>query len=188
MGRPLNQKGESQEISPDFLKGRQTRDLVAEKAGFGSHVTRDDAARVLKNGILELAAMMDTELVSISVAGELARAPTDIQIKAVSEGPKAVKAETERAKKKRREAKKGKSRRTPTSPQIRTLATVGTDGRPVALNRFCLSLRSIYDSLIEMGKAPPELLAYAADNRAFLDHKVLSHVAEILSGIAELRR
>jgi hypothetical protein len=32
-GRPINSGGENQEKSPEFLKGKQTRDLVAEKAG-----------------------------------------------------------------------------------------------------------------------------------------------------------
>jgi hypothetical protein len=92
-------------------------------------------------------------------------------------------------------AKRGKSGRsdegssssdTGNAVQIRTLSAVGTDGRPVALNRFFLSLRSVYDTLIEMNKSAPELLAYAADNRTFFDHEVVSHVAEFLSEIVEL--
>ncbi|MCC2654035.1 MAG: hypothetical protein K0Q60_4201 [Microvirga sp.] len=70
--------------------------------------------------------------------------------------------------------------------QIRTLSERGTDGRPVALNRFYLSLRSVYDTLVEMDRSPPALLAYAADNRTFFDHEVVSRVAEFLSDLVEL--
>jgi hypothetical protein len=51
MGRPFNSEVESVELAPHLKKGIKTKDLVADKAGFGSHATRDDAARVVERGI-----------------------------------------------------------------------------------------------------------------------------------------
>jgi hypothetical protein len=72
------------------------------------------------------------------------------------------------------------------SVQLSVVPELGTDGRPVNLNRFSLSLRSIYDMIEEIRKEPADFLAYASRNRTFFDDKVLDRVTDFLSDLREL--
>jgi hypothetical protein len=65
---------------------------------------------------------------------------------------------------------------------------LGTDGRPVPLNRFYLSLRSVYDMIEAMGKSPDEFVVYAAQNRTFFDDAVIDRVTFFLSDLRALRK
>jgi hypothetical protein len=62
----------------------------------------------------------------------------------------------------------------------------GTDGRPVLLNRFFLSLRSVYDMIEEIGREPDQFLVYAAQHRTHFNPHVVKRVAKFLSDLADL--
>jgi DNA modification methylase len=59
--------------------GRKTRDVAAEKAGFGNHETYRQASKVVENGTPTLIRAMDAGRVSISAAAILADAHPDEQ-------------------------------------------------------------------------------------------------------------
>lgn len=64
---------------PQVPPGTKTRELAAEKAGFGNARTYQQAKKVTEDGAPELVAAMDAGEVSISAAAVLAQAPPDTQ-------------------------------------------------------------------------------------------------------------
>ena len=64
---------------PQVPHGTKTRELAAEKAGFGNARTYQQAKKVTEDGAPELVAAMDAGEVSISAAAVLAQAPPDTQ-------------------------------------------------------------------------------------------------------------
>jgi ParB-like chromosome segregation protein Spo0J len=196
-GRPLNPNAENVPDLAPLEKGRRTRELVAERAGFGAATTYEEAKRVADKGIQELVTMMDSGDVPITVASELARAAPDVQMAAVSKGPATVKSEARRLQRERREkdnkgskAKKVKVQKKGAGKSglvhLQSVPELGTDGRPVRLNRFYLSLRSLYDTITEMDKKPAEFLAYAAEHRTIFDPVVWGRVTDFLSDVEAL--
>lgn len=81
LGRPTKEK--SQKDSADFLKGTQTRDIVAQKSGLGSHDTYEKVGKVVSKGIPELVDAMDKKELSIGRAAEIAKLPPDEQREAL---------------------------------------------------------------------------------------------------------
>ncbi|HWB14489.1 MAG TPA: ParB N-terminal domain-containing protein [Pirellulales bacterium] len=81
-GRPL-EDAVKQEDFPE-LEGRQTRDVVAERAGFGNPKTYEQAEQVVKKGHADLVKAMDDGAVSISAAAKLANLPKPKQKRAVA--------------------------------------------------------------------------------------------------------
>lgn len=75
-GRP-NIK-EIQENFPE-LKGHQTRDIVAQKSGFGNGKTYQQAKKVINQGTPALIAAMDRDDLSISTAAIIADTPRIVQ-------------------------------------------------------------------------------------------------------------
>ena len=59
------------------VRGKKTRDLAADKAGFGNHETYRQAAKVVQNGTTKLIQSMDEGRISISAASILADADSD---------------------------------------------------------------------------------------------------------------
>ena len=59
--------------------GDKTRDIVANKAGFGNHTTYQQAKSVVEKGAPELVQAMDEKRVSISSAAEVATLPEEEQ-------------------------------------------------------------------------------------------------------------
>lgn len=66
-------------------KGRQTRDIVAERAGFGSHYSYEAAKRVVDKGIPELVEAMDKGQISITKAAEIAKLKPEVQSRALAQ-------------------------------------------------------------------------------------------------------
>jgi len=64
---PERRGGTNPEKFPDW-KGKETREIVAEKAGFGNAKTYEQARKVVAQGTPELVAAMDTKTVSISTS------------------------------------------------------------------------------------------------------------------------
>lgn len=60
-------------------KGRETREIVAEKAGFGNAETYRQARNVVQRGVPELVEAMDRGDVSISAAATIAKQPAEVQ-------------------------------------------------------------------------------------------------------------
>jgi len=84
---PERRGGTNPEKFPDW-KGKETREIVAEKAGFGNAKTYEQARKVVAQGTPELVAAMDTKTVSISTSAELAELPPEEQRAAVAGGKK----------------------------------------------------------------------------------------------------
>ena len=61
------------------LRGRETRSVAAEKAGFGSDFTYRQARTVVQKGVPELVEAMDRGDVSISAAATIAKQPVEVQ-------------------------------------------------------------------------------------------------------------
>ncbi|OYW54115.1 MAG: hypothetical protein B7Y80_13665 [Hyphomicrobium sp. 32-62-53] len=61
------------------LNGQKTRDVAAEKAGFGNRETYSQAKKVDASGAPELVAAMDEGKVSVSAAAEVATLPKESQ-------------------------------------------------------------------------------------------------------------
>jgi len=64
---------------PQVPPGTKTREIAAERAGFGNARTYQQAKKVTEDGTPELVAAMDAGEVSISAAAVLAQAPPDTQ-------------------------------------------------------------------------------------------------------------
>jgi N6-adenosine-specific RNA methylase IME4/ParB-like chromosome segregation protein Spo0J len=96
-GRP-KQENENQgelvesEIPQKFaeLAGKETREIAADKAGFGNAETYRQAKAVVATAAPELVAAMDREEVAISTAAKLATAPVEVQRQAAAHPNKAV--------------------------------------------------------------------------------------------------
>ena len=73
--------------------GAETRDLAAQRAGFGSGKTYERARRVVTHGAPELVAAMDSGKASVSAAATLATQPPDFQ-REVADHPPAQLRET----------------------------------------------------------------------------------------------
>ncbi|HSA48447.1 MAG TPA: ParB N-terminal domain-containing protein [Candidatus Competibacteraceae bacterium] len=72
------------------VKGKETAQIAAEKAGFGSANTYRDAKAVTEHAAPELVTAMDQGKVAISTAAKLATAPAEVQREAVADPKKAV--------------------------------------------------------------------------------------------------
>jgi hypothetical protein len=68
----------------------------------------------------------------------------------------------------------------------KSVDSLGRDERPVALNRFSLSLRGLFDMMNEIGREPDKLLDYAAQHRASFDAHEVQRAAQFLSDLANL--
>ena len=66
--------------------GTETRDIAAERAGFGSHFTYRQAKAIVESGSPELVEAVDEGEVSVSAAAEIARQPHDEQREIVARG------------------------------------------------------------------------------------------------------
>lgn len=63
------------------LKGKKTRDVAAEKAGFGNHTSYEQAKQVVELATPELVEAMDSEKISISAAASIAKKAPEFQKK-----------------------------------------------------------------------------------------------------------
>lgn len=79
------------------LKGRETADIAASKAGFGNPETLRQARAVVSNGTPELVQAMDSGKVSISAAATISRQDMETQKRIVAEDNMARKAAELRA-------------------------------------------------------------------------------------------
>jgi ParB family transcriptional regulator, chromosome partitioning protein len=70
--------------------GGKTRDIAAEKSGFGNAESYRQAKAIVEKGTPELIEAVDRGYVSISAAAELSRLPRPEQCEIVAAGPKAV--------------------------------------------------------------------------------------------------
>ena len=70
--------------------GEKTRDIAAEKSGFGNAKSYRQAKAIVEKGTPELIEAVDRGYVSISAAAELSRLPRPEQCEIVAAGPKAV--------------------------------------------------------------------------------------------------
>jgi ParB family chromosome partitioning protein len=92
-GRPKAETGQGELIEPenvqDFaqLEGRKSREIAAEKAGFGNPETYRQARKVTEEAIPELVDAMDKGDIAISTAAKLVTAPSETQQYA-AENPK----------------------------------------------------------------------------------------------------
>ena len=70
-----NRKGRPSKNNPQNfaeLKGKDTREIAAEKAGYKNHTTYEQAKKVVQSGVPELVNKMDSGDVSISAASTIA--------------------------------------------------------------------------------------------------------------------
>lgn len=65
---------------PEVQPGAETREIAAEKAGFGNARTYQQAKKVVEKAVDEVVAQMDTGELSISAAAVIAEQPTERQI------------------------------------------------------------------------------------------------------------
>ncbi|MBF0098377.1 MAG: ParB N-terminal domain-containing protein [Magnetococcales bacterium] len=79
-----------QENFPEVQPGQQTRDIAAEKSGFGNGKTYQQAKTVVANGTQELVDAMDRGDVSISAAATIAKLPPAEQQAVVAGGKDAA--------------------------------------------------------------------------------------------------
>lgn len=85
-------RGASNPVNVPELKGRETRDVAAEKAGFGSEASYRQAKKVSEKGAPELVDAVDQGKVSISAAAKVAELPKSQQKRLVAQGAVAEKA------------------------------------------------------------------------------------------------
>lgn len=182
-GRPLNPIEGIALPATGLPKGIETREIVAKKAGFSGAFLYEAAKNVEAHGVQELIQMMDTGEVSISAAAVVAKRSAEEQMEIVSQGAAAVArhaASFRQAKRAKKRKGKGKNK------ELRLISDRADDGRPPRLNRFYLSLRSVFDMINEIGKEPAEFLAYAAENRTVLDPQVSAKVASFVGDLVAL--
>jgi len=91
----LGNEGQTElvEILPQVTQadsGQKSREIAAQKAGFGSDKTYRDAKTVVEKAEPELVAAMDKGDIAVSTAAKLATAPVVVQQQAVAEPKKAV--------------------------------------------------------------------------------------------------
>lgn len=67
------------------LTGRKTREIAAERAGFGGHTTFAKAKRVIDHGVPELVDAMDSGVISIHAAHAVAALPPSVQREVIAE-------------------------------------------------------------------------------------------------------
>lgn len=89
-GRPAEDEGEEKPQDFGELNGRETAEIVAERAGFGNPETFRQAEKVVQRGHADLIAAMDAGEVSISAAAKLAELPKSEQRKAAAGGKEAI--------------------------------------------------------------------------------------------------
>lgn len=75
---------------PQFEGGVKTRDLAAQKAGFGNARTYQQAKSVVESGTPELVAALESGKVSVSAAADVATLPRDQQTEIVARGEKEI--------------------------------------------------------------------------------------------------
>ena len=96
LGRPKADDGQCELIDPEItenfreLKGRETAEIAATKAGFGNETTYRQARKVTEEAIPELVDAMDKGEISISAAAKLVNAEPDVQKEAAANPKKAI--------------------------------------------------------------------------------------------------
>lgn len=85
--------------------GKRSRDIAAEKSGFGSHFTYDQAKKVMKTGIPDLITAMDAGVISISTAAVIASLSPEEQSQIISKSEKEIIAIAKDIQARRREQK-----------------------------------------------------------------------------------
>ena len=73
---------------PELAKGKDTREVVADLAGFGNYKTMEQAEKVVKSGCDDLVAAMDAGQISVSKAAKIAALPAKEQKAVVKNGGK----------------------------------------------------------------------------------------------------
>lgn len=101
------QHGELVQNFAQVESGKKTRQIAAEKAGFGNPETYRQAKVVVTHGTPELVEAMDQSTIAISTAAKLATAPVDLQRQAVADPKKAVDLANQASAAKVREMKHG---------------------------------------------------------------------------------
>lgn len=92
---------------PAFERGRETRVIAAERAGFGNERTYAQAKKVVDDGVPELVQAVDAGNVSVSAAATIARQDKDTQRRLVAEDKlKRSAAELRKAQQEAKEAEK----------------------------------------------------------------------------------
>src|SRR3954452_11938997 len=81
-GRPSPEKVQN---LAQFEPGQKTRDIAAERAGFGNPETARQAEAVVRNGVPELIEAMDAGEIAISTAAQIARLPAETQQQVAAE-------------------------------------------------------------------------------------------------------
>jgi ParB-like chromosome segregation protein Spo0J len=76
-------RGRNNRQNSDELKGQRSDDIAAERAGFGSRASYEDAKKVVEHGTPELVAAMDTGDVSIHAVSVIATQPAERQAEIV---------------------------------------------------------------------------------------------------------
>jgi 16S rRNA G966 N2-methylase RsmD len=100
-GNP-NFKSAIPENFPEFV-GRETRELAAERAGFGNPKTYQQAKVVIESGAPELVDAVDKGEVSVSAAAEVATLPIDEQTEIVAKGEEEIIRTANRIKREKKE-------------------------------------------------------------------------------------
>ena len=72
-------RGRNNRQNSDELKGHRSDDLAAERAGFGSRASYEDAKKVVEHGTPELVEAMDNGELSINAASVIASEPPERQ-------------------------------------------------------------------------------------------------------------
>jgi ParB-like chromosome segregation protein Spo0J len=92
---------------------KKSREVAAEKAGFGSEVTYRRAKAVVRDGVPELQEAMDDGSLTINAAFEISKLPEEEQVQVLAQGP-------ESAKQKAKEVRKSKSKKEATPKEDKT--------------------------------------------------------------------
>ncbi len=75
---------------PQVETGQKTREIAAQKAGFGSEFTYRQAKTVVQQGAPELVAAMDSKTVAVSTAATLAELPVAEQVQLINANDQAA--------------------------------------------------------------------------------------------------
>lgn len=107
-------RGRSNGNNPEELRGVETADVAAKKAGLKNGEQLRQITHVETHGVPELADAMDKGEVALSAAYETSKLPREEQEAAIKRGPKGIK---DAAKEKREQSKNGHGR---TKPRLTT--------------------------------------------------------------------
>lgn len=101
----VNQYTEGREKFPHPPEGK-TRDIAAEKAGFGNGKTYEQAKKVTSEGADSVVKAMDDGLISINAAALVASLPKEEQVEVIARGEKEIIARANAIKRDKKEQKK----------------------------------------------------------------------------------